>query len=162
MDLQGDFVAELQVNLNALGYGPIRVDGAFGASTEKAVKALQHASGLREDGWAGPRTTEAIGKALQHRETAPKMRAAEKVVDDAAAEGKVVSRTEIVTGITGVTGVATAAKEITESVREGASSLASLGPWILLALVLAGGAGWVIYDRRKKRIAARAAQVVMQ
>lgn len=156
---KGEFVTELQNNLVALGYGPMAIDGVFGIVTERAVKKFQSASGLKADGWAGPRTLEAIGKALKDKETAPKIAAAGKIVDDAA--GKGVSKTEVVTTITGVTGVATVVTEAVNSVRDGATSLMSLGPWLLLALVLAGGAAFVFYDRRQKRLAAQAAKQVM-
>ncbi|MCO5164649.1 MAG: peptidoglycan-binding protein [Mesorhizobium sp.] len=156
---RGDFVAELQDNLNALGFGPINVDGDFGYATERAVKAFQTANGLKADGWAGPRTLEAIGKAIKDRETKPKLDAAAAVVDDAA--GKGVSKTEVITTVTGIGGVATVVKETADSVRDGATSLMSLGPWILLAFVIAAGAGYVIWDRRRKRLAAKAVQEVL-
>jgi hypothetical protein len=159
---KGEFVTELQANLVSLGYGQMKADGVFGPATEKAVKNFQTGAGLKADGWAGPRTMEAIGKALKDRETAPKLAAAEEVVDAAASDGSTVSKTEIVTGITGATGVVAVVKDAVDTAKDGASSLLSLGPWILLGLVLAGGAAFVIYDRRKKRLAARAAQEAMR
>lgn len=156
---RGDFVAELQDNLNALGFGPVNVDGDFGYATERAVKAFQTANGLKADGWAGPRTLEAIGKTIKDRETKPKLDAAASVVDDAA--GKGVSKTEVITTVTGIGGVATVVKETADSVRDGATSLMSLGPWILLAFVIAAGAGYVIWERRRKRLAAKAVQEVL-
>lgn len=159
---RGDFVAELQDHLNVLGFGPINVDGEFGYATERAVKAFQASAGLKADGWAGPRTLESIGQAIKDIETAPKLAAAEEVVDQAASGGKGVSKTEVITTVTGVTGVATVVNEAVDTVKQGATSLISLGPWILLALLLAGGAAWVVWDRRNKRLAARAAREVMR
>jgi len=156
---RSQFVKRLQQNLNTLGYGPVMVDGRFGDQTETAVVAFQHDNGLEPDGWAGPHTLEAIGKAIKDRETAPKIAAAKDVVDDAASNG--ISKTEVITTVTGVGGVATVVKETVDSVKDGASSLLSLGPWILLALVIAGGAAFVIWDRRRKRLAANAAKAVM-
>lgn len=158
---RGDFVAELQENLNRLGFD-VRVDGDFGYATERAVKQFQEGEGLKADGWAGPRTIEAIGKAIKDIETAPKLAVAEAVVDDAAADGKKLSRTEIVTTVTGVTGVGVAIREAIDTARDGITSLVSLGPWILLALILAAGAFYVIWERRRKRLDARAAQAVLR
>lgn len=156
---RSQFVTKLQQNLNTLGYGPVKVDGVFGKETEAAVVQFQHDAGLKPDGWAGPNTLEAIGKAIKDRETAPKIAAAKDVVDDAASKG--ISKTEVITTVTGVGGVATVVKETVDSVKDGASSLLSLGPWILLAFVIAGGAAFVIWDRRRKRLAAIAAKAVM-
>lgn len=155
----GPIVGDLQRNLNTLGYGPLKVDDHFGADTERAVVAFQIDHGLKEDGIAGGRTNTAIGKAIKDRETAPKIAAATEVVDDAA--GKGLSKTEVITTVTGVGGVATVVKETVDSVKDGATSLLSLGPWILLAFVIAAGAGYVIWERRRKRIAANAAKAVM-
>lgn len=155
----GPIVGDLQRNLNTLGYGPLKVDDRFGEDTERAVVAFQNDHGLLVDGIAGGRTNTAIGKAIKDRETKPKLDAAAAVVDDAA--GKGVSKTEVITTVTGIGGVATVVKETADSVRDGATSLMSLGPWILLAFVIAAGAGYVIWDRRRKRLAAKAVQEVL-
>lgn len=52
----------LQALLNAAGYGPIAVDGAFGSETQQAVTAFQQAKGLRADGIVGPLTWGALAK----------------------------------------------------------------------------------------------------
>lgn len=176
---KGEFVEELQVNLVRLGFGPLTADGDFGESTEKAVRAFQRAKGLVPDGWAGPRTLEMIGKELENKKLAPKVEkaeaqvkeantkvdAAKEVVDDAAAKGKRFSTTEVVSTVTGVTGVATAVKEGVDAVKESTSSLydiaVTVGPWVLLGLVLAGGAIYVINERRNKRLSAKAVQKVL-
>jgi len=176
---KGEFVEELQVNLVKLGFGPLKADGRFGDDTEKAVRAFQRTKGLLADGWAGPRTLEAIGKELENKKLAPKVEkaeaqvkeantkvdAAKEVVDNAAAKGKRFSSTEVVTTITGVTGVATAAKEGIDAVKESTSSfydlLVTAGPWLLLGIVLAGGAIYIINERRNKRLEAKAVQKVM-
>lgn len=156
---RGPIIADLQHALNTLGYGPLKVDDHFGGETEKAVMAFQLANDLKVDGIAGGRTSTAIGKAIKDRETAPKIAAATEVVDDAA--GKGASKTEIITTVTGVGGVAAVVKETVDSVKDGATSLLSISPWILLALVIAAGAGYVFYERRRKRLAANAAKAVM-
>lgn len=163
---KGDFVKTLQENLNNLGYGPLEEDGEFGDSTDKAVRSFQKDASLeRVDGWAGPATVGAIAKELQRRKTAPKMAAAEKVVDDAAADGKRFSTTEVVTAVTGATGTLTVAKEGVDAVKESTSSImdlaTSVGPWVLLAIVLAGGAAYIIYERRNKRLEAQAVKKVL-
>lgn len=81
---KGQFVSELQANLARMGFAVGEIDGTFGERTENAVKAFQRAKGLEADGWAGPRTIEAIGKALEEKATAPKMAAVADHVQDEA------------------------------------------------------------------------------
>lgn len=169
---KGEYVEELQRNLNRLGYGPLNVDGDFGGDTKKAVEAFQRAKGLKLiDGWAGPRTLKAIGEELSKEKLQPKIEeaeakvaATETVVNDAASGGS-FSKTEIIGAITGVTGTATVAKEGVDAVRQSTASfmdlVATVGPWVLLAVVLAGGAAFIIYDRRRKRLEAQAVKKVL-
>jgi len=82
--------------------------------------------------------------------------ATEQVVKNVAAEGR-VSVTEVGTACTGVAGTAMAAKEAAEAVKETSATFISFGPWVLLALVIAGVAGYIVYDRRKKKSNARSA-----
>jgi lysozyme family protein len=56
--------AGLQAALNALGFGPITVDGSLGRQTRQALKAFQRSQHLKPDGVAGPATQAALGKAL--------------------------------------------------------------------------------------------------
>lgn len=58
--LQGDDVVKLQQRLLALGFSPDRVDGVFGANTEKAVRRFQCGVGLAVDGGVGPETLRAF------------------------------------------------------------------------------------------------------
>ena len=58
--LQGDDVVGLQQRLLALGFSPDRVDGVFGANTEKAVRRFQCGVGLAVDGVVGPETLRAF------------------------------------------------------------------------------------------------------
>ena len=51
----------LQRSLAALGFPPDGgIDGTYGPGTVKAVEAMQKASGLEPDGWAGPETSALI------------------------------------------------------------------------------------------------------
>jgi len=59
----GDAVRDLQQTLSALGY-PVKVDGIFGEDTDVALRAFQRDHGLAIDGLTGPRTREAIAKAM--------------------------------------------------------------------------------------------------
>ena len=52
--LHGDDVAELQRNLNAIGFDAGDVDGIFGPDTLRALLDFQHNRRLAEDGIAGP------------------------------------------------------------------------------------------------------------
>lgn len=167
---KGEFVTELQKHLNQLGY-PVGVDGNFGKLTEDQVKRFQYENGLEADGWAGPQTLDAIGRKLAERKLQPKVEAAEqkvdaakKVVEDAAGSGK-VSTTEWLTGIVGAGGTLSVIKQAIDSVTEATRSfgdmLSTLGPWLLLGIVVVGGAGYIIYDRRKRRLEAQAVKKVL-
>lgn len=57
----GQVVVEIQTRLKDWGYYDGRVDGAFGSSTEKAVKLFQQKNGLAADGQAGSATLAALG-----------------------------------------------------------------------------------------------------
>lgn len=160
----GRYVEDLQENLAALGYDTPKT-GEFDAATERAVKAFQKEHGLKDDGIAGIRTNTAIGEALKAKETRPKLVAAKKVVTEAAAPGKTISTTEIAASVAGLGGFATAADSAKQSIDSAASlyeTLISLGPWILLGLVILGAAAYIYYDRRKKRLEAREAAEVME
>jgi N-acetylmuramoyl-L-alanine amidase len=52
--LRGEDVSELQSRLNGLGFDVGKVDGIFGADTERAVLDFQRNRHLAEDGKAGP------------------------------------------------------------------------------------------------------------
>lgn len=165
---KGDFVKDLQRSLNRLGYGPLEEDGHFGEGTDLAVKTFQKDANLElVDGWAGPATVGAIAKELEKRKTAPKMAAAEKVVDAATGSSGLggFSKTEIVAAVAGTTGTANAVKEGVDAVNSTTSSfmdlVSAVGPWVLLALVLAGGAAFIVWDRRRKRLEAVQVQKVL-
>ena len=58
-------VKDLQEALKALGFSPGKVDGVFGAATEKAVKAFQASVGIQADGIVGELTWHNIDEADQ-------------------------------------------------------------------------------------------------
>jgi peptidoglycan hydrolase-like protein with peptidoglycan-binding domain len=58
-------VKDLQEALKALGFSPGKIDGVFGAATEKAVKAFQASVGIDADGVVGPITWLNIDEADQ-------------------------------------------------------------------------------------------------
>ena len=64
--MSGSKVKELQEKLIALGYscGSHGADGDYGGGTANAVREFQRKNGLVEDGIAGPKTLEAINKAI--------------------------------------------------------------------------------------------------
>jgi peptidoglycan hydrolase-like protein with peptidoglycan-binding domain len=69
----GPAVAALQRALASLGYD-VAVDGAFGANTERAVRAVQGRLHIAADGVVGPRTKAAIASALSGRSPAASVR----------------------------------------------------------------------------------------
>jgi murein L,D-transpeptidase YcbB/YkuD len=58
---QGATIIKVQNQLNALGFGPLSVDGQLGPQTTAAVKAFQASHGLSVDGIPGPNTLAALG-----------------------------------------------------------------------------------------------------
>jgi murein L,D-transpeptidase YcbB/YkuD len=58
---QGATIIKVQNQLNALGFGPLSVDGQLGPQTTAAVKAFQSSRGLSVDGIPGPQTLAALG-----------------------------------------------------------------------------------------------------
>lgn len=54
----------VQTSLNALGYGPLTVDGNFGKISARALRAFQADHGIAVDGIAGGETDDAITTAL--------------------------------------------------------------------------------------------------
>ena len=57
---RGEAVKGLQNALEARGYDAGQIDGVFGHATENAVRQLQRAAGLADDGIAGPNTWGAL------------------------------------------------------------------------------------------------------
>ena len=62
---KGQEVKDLQEALNTLGFKAGKVDGIFGAATERAVKAFQSSVGIDADGIVGPITWLNIDEADQ-------------------------------------------------------------------------------------------------
>jgi Putative peptidoglycan binding domain len=60
----GAQVKVLQRALASLGYAAGAVDGQYGPATKQAVAAFQHAHGLTGDGIFGPKTLQALTRAL--------------------------------------------------------------------------------------------------
>lgn len=72
---RGGAVKKLQENLNSLGYYCGTADGDFGAKTSNAVREFQRKNGLSVDGIAGPKTLEAVDKAIASNSTKIKVTA---------------------------------------------------------------------------------------
>ena len=62
---KGQEVKDLQEALNTLGFASGKVDGIFGAATERAVKEFQSSVGIDADGIVGPITWLNIDEADQ-------------------------------------------------------------------------------------------------
>lgn len=69
MGSAGDDVAQLQQQLNTLGFWAGFVDGIFGPKTEAAVKRFQSSRGLRADGIVGQQTFRALNVHASFRGT---------------------------------------------------------------------------------------------
>ena len=156
----GPAVVELQNQLNALDFGPISTDGDFGERTDAAVRRFQRAKSLNVDGVAGPRTMKAIGEALKAKEQKPAIDAAKRAVEPVAEQ--TLSPAEVLTGVTAVGTGATAVKETVDAVQDGATSLLSVGPWVLAGLIGVGFAWYVWRDLRAKKAAAVAASQALE
>ena len=67
------YVKQMQQMLDKLGYnlGICGIDGDFGTATEKAVEQFQKDHGLTVDGICGPKTLEALRKAVENPEPQP-------------------------------------------------------------------------------------------
>src|SRR5262245_39509198 len=57
----------IQESLNALGYGPLAVDGIYGSHTVDAIKEFQRQHGIPVNGWAGVPTCVALDLELKHK-----------------------------------------------------------------------------------------------
>jgi len=62
---RGPAVATLILNLAALGFYTGRLDDVFGFGTEAAVLKFQRANGLKDDGYAGPKTLALIAEKVK-------------------------------------------------------------------------------------------------
>lgn len=62
---RGPAVAALILNLSALGFYTGRLDDVFGFGTEAAVLKFQRATGLKDDGYAGPKTLALIAEKVK-------------------------------------------------------------------------------------------------
>lgn len=78
------------------------------------------------------------------------------VVEDAAAKDR-TSTTEIAAIGTGVAGTASVVKQAVDAVNDTTTSLMSAGPWVVAGLLAAAFAGYIIYERRRKKAKAGAA-----
>ena len=61
---RGELVKQLQERLLAFGFDPGPIDGVYGLLTGAAVRELQRAFGLREDGRAGPQVWQVLSDPL--------------------------------------------------------------------------------------------------
>lgn len=59
--MRGDDVAQLQRQMNTLGFDAGKEDGIFGPNTDRAVRAFQKEYGVAEDGMFGPIGQAALG-----------------------------------------------------------------------------------------------------
>jgi N-acetylmuramoyl-L-alanine amidase len=90
--LRGDDVRTLQARLNALGLDSGRVDGIFGADTDRAVRAFQREYGVAEDGIFGSRSLAALrGLRVDRPATAAHLREDLRRVEGAGLAGALVA-----------------------------------------------------------------------
>lgn len=143
-ELRGHKWAAFAKGYNGPGYQRNRYD-------EKLANAFAKWKRVKDTPWTPGDLHAANERAAKAEADAEK---AKHVVKDAAAEDR-VSTTEVVTGIGGVTGVVTAAKEAVDATKESVNTLQDAGPWVVVAILLAGFAIYVIRERRRKKAIAR-------
>ncbi|AFM00517.1 MULTISPECIES: NlpC/P60 family protein [Desulfitobacterium] len=80
---RGSAVVTLQSNLKTLGYEVGAVDGIFGAKTKTAVQAFQKNSRIQVDGIVGPKTQQALTKALSSKSTTNRSLKTQKILSTA-------------------------------------------------------------------------------
>jgi peptidoglycan hydrolase-like protein with peptidoglycan-binding domain/predicted chitinase len=151
----GKYVVDLQNNLNLLGY-ELAVTGTFDDATVKAVKAFQADKGLTVDGHAGIRTNTAVGDALKTKEVKPKIATAKRAVAPVA-QASAINLESVSTAAVSTTGSLSLLRQAVEEGRETSNTLANLGPWVLLAAVVAGIGGYLLWKQYKQREAAKVA-----
>lgn len=78
---EGADVEDMQEYLNQLGYNCGKVDGDFGDNTEMALEKFQKAHGLEVDGEYGPKSHEALMKALDDADKIVENPKSVKIVD---------------------------------------------------------------------------------
>lgn len=157
----GQYVRELQLNLQTLGF-VLEVTGNFDSRTELVVKRFQRQNGLEDDGVAGPRTQEMLGKAIKAVKVTPKVTEAQKAVE-AAAPKKGVNASEVGAALIAGAPVVAAGRQIADDVSTGLSSAMNLGPWVLLAVCgVAFGIYIFLNERRKKQDGAAAQKALAE
>lgn len=131
----GKYVEDLQLNLTLLGYKPGSIDGRYGKATKSAVQAFQREHNLAPDGWAGSRTLTAIGEALKHRETAPKIQAAKS---EAGKAEKAASGGSNLLGGLGIAGLGSSAISYAQGAEwQNIVTFAAVGTILILGFLLA-------------------------
>lgn len=159
---RGQFVVTLQEQLTTLGYWQEPHDGIFDADLKKAVESFQadhkgkDGAPLVVDGKVGIRTSTALGEALLAKETKPKIATAKRAVAPVA-QASAINLESVSTAAVSATGSLGLMRQAVEEGRETSNTLMSLGPWVLLAIVVAGGGAWLLYQQYKQRQAAKAA-----
>ena len=148
-------VEALQLRLNRLGYHVGRVDRVFGKRTRAAVLAFQADNHLMADGVVGPSTYEALDDAGP-REIGEERKSAG--ILDLAAGGSRIAKASVAQqfagfglaggGVLSVIDESTGAvSRVTQGVELFGDTLARLGPWIGLAVVIGGI--YVVLQARK-------------
>ena len=94
---RGDDVYALQKVLLFLGYYNLSLDGSYGPGTVSAVKAFQRDQGLTPDGQAGPKTLQALEKALKKAISAPANAEMTAWMDALARENGVTNGAAVIT-----------------------------------------------------------------
>ncbi|MBR6706184.1 MAG: peptidoglycan-binding protein [Clostridia bacterium] len=94
---RGDDVYALQKTLFFLGYYTLSLDGSYGPGTVNAVKAFQRDHSLTTDGQAGPKTLQALDKAVKKALSAPANAEMTAWMDNLAQENNVTNGAAVIT-----------------------------------------------------------------
>jgi putative chitinase len=132
-------------------YLPMRkIINGMDKAADIAGYAVKFENGLHHAGYGKP------VESLDAHSTPKIPPAVQAVVDDAAAEGR-WSVQQVSNTALGVSATGMAVKEAVDATKDTAMSIASLGPWVLVAAMAIGIAVYAIYKRQRQKNAARAA-----
>jgi hypothetical protein len=139
----------LQKLLAMAGYEFGAIDGYVGKKTMAAIKRFQTANGLPVTGAFDRPTVNLLRDTYERSRPAPKpVRVAEvdRLISEVEETSSIGSKTNIAAMASGAAAVTGAGMQVVENV----NSMMQAAPWIVVALLAAAFAGYIIYSRMRK------------